>query len=80
MVISKILGLSVNTLTTNDKNFLLNKNNLTQPVQMELSEKQKPVSHFFSEFLKGRSNLEDRPHILCIFENTHYERRGSINV
>ena len=37
LVICKILGLPVNTLTTDDKYFLFNRENLTQPIQMQLS-------------------------------------------
>ena len=36
-VICKILGLFVNTLTTNDKYSVLNRVNLTQPIQIQLS-------------------------------------------
>ena len=44
----KILGLLVNTLTTDDKYTLLNTDTLTQPIQMQLSKKQKTkfVQHF----------------------------------
>ena len=44
LVICKILGLFVNTLTTDDKYSLLNRVNLTHPMQMELSKKQKKIS------------------------------------
>ena len=45
-VIHKILRLFVNTLTVNGKHFLLNRDNLTQPMQMQLSQKQKTFSQF----------------------------------
>ena len=35
----KILGLSINTLATHDKYSLLNKDNLTLPIQMQLPKK-----------------------------------------
>ena len=48
LAIQKILGLLVNTLTTDDKYTLLNTDTLTQPIQMQLSKKQKTkfVQHF----------------------------------
>ena len=36
-----------NTLTVNDKHYLLKRENLTQPIQMQLSQKQKNLSIFF---------------------------------
>ena len=50
-VIQKILRLFVNILTVNDKHYLLNRDNLMQPIQMQLSEKQKTFSEFFFFFL-----------------------------
>ena len=41
LVICKILGLFVNTLTTDGKYSLLNRGNLKQPIQMQLSNKKK---------------------------------------
>ena len=42
------------TLTASNKYFLLNRDNVTQPVQMQLSLKEKIFSKFFSEVLKFR--------------------------
>ena len=39
LVIDKILRLLVNTLTADDKHYMLNRNNLAQPIQTQLSEK-----------------------------------------
>ena len=50
LLIYKILGMFVNTLTGDDKHFLLNRNNLTQPIQIQLSHKQKAFSQFFFHF------------------------------
>ena len=47
LVIHRIRRLFVNTLTVNDKDYLLNRENLTQPVQMQLSPKIKTFSEFF---------------------------------
>ena len=67
LVIHKILSLFVNTLTVNDKHYVLNRDNFTQPIQMELSEKEKTFSQFFFAFLKFILNFKylakkDDPH------------------
>ena len=41
---------AVNTLAVNDKHYLLNRDSLTQPIQMQLSEKQKTFAEFFLRF------------------------------
>ena len=53
LVLCKILGLFVNTLTDDDKYSLLYRDNLTQPIQILLSEKQNTFSQDFSAFLKS---------------------------
>ena len=58
LVISKVLRMFVNILTADDKCFLLNRENLRQPIQMQLSEKQNTFSHFFSQIFKSRLNFE----------------------
>ena len=58
LVPSEILGLFVNTLTDNDKYCLLYRDNLTQPIQILLSEKQKTFSQFFAAFFKSALNFE----------------------
>ena len=57
-MIHKILRLFVNTLTVDDKHYLLNRDNLTQPIQMQLSQKQKTFSEFFFAFLKSILNFK----------------------
>ena len=59
LVICKILELSVNTLPADDKYSLLNKDNLTQPIQMQLSEKEKTFFNLFSGLMKFRLNFEN---------------------
>ena len=61
LVIQKILGLFVNTLTVNDKHYLLSRNNLTQQIQIQLSEKQKTFLDFFFAFLKSILNFKHFP-------------------
>ena len=59
LVLCKILGLFVNTLSEDDKYCLLYNENLLQPIQILLSQKQKTFSQFFSAFLKCTLNFEN---------------------
>ena len=73
-----ILLLLVNTLAADEKYPVLNRDNLTIPIQTQLSEKQKTFSEFFLAFLRSRINLkhfetEDDLHRFCIFEITDSE-------
>ena len=52
LAIHKIVRMFVNTLTLNDKHYLLNKDNLTQRIQMQLSKKQKTFCQFFFRIFK----------------------------
>ena len=54
----EILGLLVNILAADEKYPVLNRDNLTISVQMQLCEKQKPFSHLFSAFLKYSLNFK----------------------
>ena len=59
----------------NDKYYLLNRDNLTQQIQMQLSEKQRTFSGFFFAFLKSILNFKHLPEkgypsSLCISGNT----------
>ena len=63
----KILRLFAKTLTVDDDHYLLNRENLTQPIQMVLDKKQKTFSGFFFAFLKSLLNFKhlakkDDPH------------------
>ena len=60
-MIHKILTLFVKTLTVDERHYLLNRDNLTQPIQMQLSEKQKTFSQFFFAFLKSILNFKHLP-------------------
>ena len=67
LVLCKILSLFVNTLTEDDKYSVLYRDNLMQPIQILLSQKQKTFSQFFAPFLKSTLNFEhfrikDDPH------------------
>ena len=81
----KILRLFVYTLNDDDKYCLLYGDNLTQAMQILLSQKQKTFSQFFSAFLKSTLNFEHLrekydPHSQCIPEITVSEKGDSINV
>ena len=59
LVLCKISGLFLNTFFDEDKYSLLSSDNLTQPIQILLSQKQKTFSEFFSPFSKSTLNFED---------------------
>ena len=51
----------VYTLTVNDKQYVLNRDNLTQPIQIKLSQKEKIFSEFFFAFVKSILNFKHLP-------------------
>ena len=64
-----------------DKCSLPNRDNLVQPIHMQLSEKGKTFSRFFNVFLKSRLSFEyfqkkDDAHSLFISEATACEKHG----
>ena len=69
------------TLITNDKHYLLSRENLAQQIQMKLSKKQKNFSELFFPFLKSILNFKNLPkkddiHSSCISENPRSETYG----
>ena len=67
------------TLSADGKYFLLNRDNLTQPILMQLSQKQKTFPQFFSNFLISTLNfshfqIKDDPHSRCISQITDSEK------
>ena len=58
LVLCKISGLFLKTLTDDDKYSLLYGDNLTQPIQILFSQKQKTFSQFGSAVLKSTLNFE----------------------
>ena len=72
------LGTAYYTLPTDEKYPLLNTENLTIPIQMQLSQKKKTFSQFFAAFLKSRLNFEYfekkyDPHRFCTCKITASE-------
>ena len=81
LVIRKILNLFPNTLSTNGKYFPLNGENLTQPIQMQLSQKPKTFPQFVAAFFKTSLNFEhfqrkNDSHSWAISEITDYKKNG----
>ena len=81
LVICKMLRLFVNTFTADDKYSVLNRDNLTQPIQMQLSQKQKVFSQCFSALLKSELSFQhfqkkDDRHSWHICKLTDSEKRG----
>ena len=79
LVLCKFLRLLVKTLTDDEKYSLLYRENLTQPIQLLLSQKQKTFSQFFSAFLKSTLNFQhfqkkDHPHSGIISKITVSEK------
>ena len=60
-MIHKTLRPFVNTLPVNDKHYLPNRDNLTRPIQIILSQKQKIFTQFFVPFLKSILNFKHLP-------------------
>ena len=60
-MIHKILRLFVNTWTVDEKHYLLSRDNLMEPIQIQLSEKQKTFSRFFFAYLQSILNSKDLP-------------------
>ena len=61
LVIHKILRLFVKALPVNDKHYRLNRDNLTQPIQIQLPEKEENFSEFLFAFLKSTLNYKHLP-------------------
>ena len=60
-MIHEILRLFVNTLTADDKHYLLNRDNLTQQIEMQLSKKEKTFSEISFAFLNSLLNFKHLP-------------------
>ena len=79
LVLCKILGLFLNTLTEDDKYSLLYRENLMQQIQTLLSQKPKSFSDVSSKILKLPLNFEhfqkkDDPHNRCSSQITVSEK------
>ena len=71
----------VNTMTVDDKHYLLNRDNWTQPIKIQLSQKQKTFSEFLFALSKSISNFKHSPkmydpHGWCIPGNPGPQKYG----
>ena len=80
LVICKFLRLFVSTVTVNDKYFLLNKDNLKQPIQIQLPQKQKTFSKFFSQLLQSAWNFKHFKQKMTLIPNVFPKIRTPKNV
>ena len=81
LMICKVLKLFVNALTARDKYSLRDRHNLTQSIQMQLSEREKTLSPFSFAFFKSTLNFKHFPkkedtHSWCISEIMDFEKRA----
>ena len=81
LVICQSLRLFFTTMSAVDKCSLANRDNLTKPINMQLSQKLKTFSWFFNVFSKSKLSFEyfqknDHAHSLFISEATACEKRG----
>ena len=79
LVLCKFLRLLVKTWTDDEKYSLVYRENLTQPIQILLSQKRKTFSQFFPAFLKSTLNFphfqkKDDSHSRCISQITVSEK------
>ena len=58
LVICKVLRLFVNISIADEKRFIINRDNLREPIQMQLSQKQKLFSELVFAFLKSTLNFK----------------------
>ena len=72
-MLHKILRPFVNKLTGNDKHYLLNRDNLAQPIQIQLSRKQKNFSEFFFAFSKSILNFKHLPEKMTLIADSFPE-------
>ena len=68
-------------MTADDKDYLLNRDNLTQQIEMQLSKKEKTFSEISFAFLNSLLNFKhlptkDDPHSWCISGNPGSEKYG----
>ena len=68
-------------MTADDKHYMLKRDNLTEPIQIQLSQKQKVLSELFFAFLKPILNFKhlpkkDDPLCWCVFGNIGSEKYG----
>ena len=85
LLTSQILRRVVNTLSSNEKYAFFKRDNLAIEIQMQLSQKQKTFSQFFTASSKSTWNFEyfeqnDDLHRFCDYEITGLQKHSKISV
>ena len=80
LVICKDIRLFVKTFTAADKCFLLHRENLRQPIEMQLSQKQKFISQFVSAFLQSTLNFEHFQNMMTLIADLFVKLRTPKNM
>ena len=60
-MIQNILRLFVNILTVDEKHYMVNRDNLTRPIQIQLYQKEKTVFELFFTFFESILNFKYLP-------------------
>ena len=79
-MIHKILRLLINTLTVDEKHYLLTRENLTQTIQIQLSQKQKTFLLFVFAFLKSKINFKHLLKNMTLIADVFSEKLGPENM
>ena len=79
-MIQKILALFVNTLTVDEKRYLLTRGKLTQTIEIQLSQKQKIFFELFFSFLKTLLHFKHLPKKLTLIADLLPEIQASKNM
>ena len=79
-MIYKIVRLFVNALTADAEHYLFNRDNPTQPIQRELSQKQKRFSKPFFAFLESILNLNIFKKRITLIADVFPKARAGKNV
>ena len=69
-----------NTFPADEKYYLLNRDNLAQPIQMQLSQKQKTFSQFPFAFLKSVLNYKHFPKKMTLRADVFFEIQSPKNM
>ena len=79
-MIHKILRAFFNTLTVDDKHYLLNRDNLMEPIQAQLSQKLKAFSEFSFAFFKSILNSKHLPKKMTLIADVFPETPAPKNM
>ena len=80
LVICKGIRLFVKTFPAAHKCFLLHRDNLREPIEMQLSQKQRFISEFVSAFLQSRLNFEHFQNMMTLIADVFLKLRTPKNM